>query len=144
MFPLISHPPLPTPAAAARSAVIFPPSGTPYSGGAFTFDILLPADYPHKPPKVQFLTTGGGRVRFNPNLYADGKVCLSLLGTWAGPSWDPAKSTLLQVLVRAGGVARGAGETKLKWRAGAFHSVYLVGSRSFSFEGPGRAGAIRC
>lgn len=28
-----------------------------------------------------------------------GKVCLSLLGTWAGPGWQPGKSTLLQVLV---------------------------------------------
>lgn len=28
-----------------------------------------------------------------------GKVCLSLLGTWKGPSWDPKSSTLLQVLV---------------------------------------------
>ena len=27
----------------------------------------------------------GGKVRFNPNLYNDGKVCLSILGTWAGP-----------------------------------------------------------
>ena len=31
--------------------------------------------------------------RFNPNLYADGKVCLSLLGTWHGgdatEKWDP-------------------------------------------------------
>ena len=25
------------------------------------------------------------------------KVCLSLLGTWAGPGWDPATSTILQV-----------------------------------------------
>ncbi|KAJ1381839.1 ubiquitin-conjugating enzyme/RWD-like protein, partial [Ochromonadaceae sp. CCMP2298] len=37
--------------------------------------------------------------RFNPNLYNCGKVCLSLLGTWAGPSWDPSVSTLLQVLI---------------------------------------------
>ena len=28
-------------------------------------------------------------MRFNPNLYANGKVCLSILGTWAGPSWAP-------------------------------------------------------
>jgi ubiquitin-protein ligase len=28
-----------------------------------------------------------------------GKVCLSLLGTWSGPGWDPKRSTLLQVLV---------------------------------------------
>jgi hypothetical protein len=54
-------------------------------------------DYPQKPPKVQFLTTGGGTVRFNPNLYESGRVCLSLLGTWDGPSWDPGTSTLLQV-----------------------------------------------
>jgi hypothetical protein len=49
----------------------------------FTFDLYLPPQYPDVPPKVQFLTTGGGHVRFNPNLYSDGKVCLSILGTWA-------------------------------------------------------------
>jgi ubiquitin-protein ligase len=51
---------------------------------------------------VNIVTTGGGRVRFNPNLYAAGKVCLSLLGTWHGGAacegWTAA-STLLQVLV---------------------------------------------
>ena len=44
-----------------------------------------------------------GTVRFNPNLYNDGKVCLSLLGTWHGGSadekWDASRSTLYQVLV---------------------------------------------
>ena len=58
------------------------PEGTPYSGGAFVFDVYFPSGYPEKPPMVNMDTTGGGRVRFNPNLYADGKVCLSLLGTW--------------------------------------------------------------
>ena len=80
-------------------AMIVPHVDTPYGNGVFIFDILLPADYPSVPPKVQLLTTGGGRVRFNPNLYAEGKVCLSLLGTWKGPSWDPETSTLLQVLI---------------------------------------------
>ncbi len=32
--------------------------------GAFLFDILLPPEYPDKPPSVQFLTTGNGTVRF--------------------------------------------------------------------------------
>ena len=41
--------------------------------------------YPEVPPKVQLITTGMGAVRFNPNLYNCGKVCLSLLGTWQGP-----------------------------------------------------------
>ena len=38
------------------------------------------------------MTTGNGTVRFNPNLYNSGKVCLSLLGTWRGEqgeSWNP-------------------------------------------------------
>jgi ubiquitin-protein ligase len=39
--------------------------------GLFAFDVLLPADYPASPPKVLALTTGGGTVRFNPNLYAN-------------------------------------------------------------------------
>ncbi|KAF5838822.1 ubiquitin-conjugating enzyme/RWD-like protein [Dunaliella salina] len=76
-----------------------PSPETPYGCGCFVFDVLLPAEYPQLPPKVQFLTTGGGRVRFNPNLYENGKVCLSLLGTWSGPSWHPDTSTLLQVLL---------------------------------------------
>ncbi|CAM9228936.1 unnamed protein product, partial [Ectocarpus sp. 13 AM-2016] len=80
-------------------AMVTGPKGTPYECGCFEFDILLPPDYPNSPPKVHFLTTGSGRVRFNPNLYQTGKVCLSLLGTWAGPGWNPKTSTLLQVLI---------------------------------------------
>ena len=78
--------------------LIFGPEDTPYANGCFLFDLLL-NDYPRKAPKCQFLTTGGGRYRFNPNLYASGKVCLSLLGTWAGPSWQPNESTLYQLLI---------------------------------------------
>ena len=54
------------------------------------------------PPLVNLCTTGNGTVRFNPNLYNCGKVCLSLLGTWSGEqgeNWNPQTSTLLQVLV---------------------------------------------
>lgn len=79
-------------------ACVLGPEDTPYECGVFLFDIFLPPNYPESPPKFKLLTTGGGKVRFNPNLYANGKVCLSLLGTWSGPSWTPA-STLLQVLV---------------------------------------------
>lgn len=75
------------------------PDDTPYANGCFMFDISMPANYPTSNPKVQFLTTGGGRIRFNPNLYNCGKVCLSLLGTWAGPGWVSGQSTLLQVLI---------------------------------------------
>ncbi|KAL7542465.1 hypothetical protein ACHAXR_011803 [Thalassiosira sp. AJA248-18] len=83
------------------------PGPTPYSGGLFTFDIYIPNDYPHSNPKVQLLTTGEGRLRFGPNLYADGKVCLSLLGTWAGPKWNPKHSSLYQVLISIQGLILG-------------------------------------
>lgn len=66
-------------------ACIIGPEETPYENGLFMFDILLPPDYPFSPPKCQSMTTGNNTFRFNPNLYADGKVCLSLLGTWSGP-----------------------------------------------------------
>jgi ubiquitin-protein ligase len=79
------------------------PEETPYANGCFLFDIGM-ANYPKKAPSVKFLTTGHGRVRFNPNLYNCGKVCLSLLGTWSGPGWQANQSTLLQVLVSIQGL----------------------------------------
>jgi hypothetical protein len=42
--------------------------------------------------------TGSGSVRFNPNLYNCGKVCLSLLGTWSGEKWNPEVSSMSQVI----------------------------------------------
>jgi ubiquitin-protein ligase len=80
-------------------ALIIGPEGTPYENGCYEFDIYLPPTYPNVSPSVKLITTGQGTVRFNPNLYKDGKVCLSLLGTWDGPGWIPGESTLLQVLM---------------------------------------------
>ena len=82
-------------------ALIIPADETPYADGCFIFDIFIPETYPKVPPTVKIITTGNGSVRFNPNLYACGKVCLSLLGTWRGSaseSWNE-NSTLLQVLI---------------------------------------------
>ena len=76
------------------------PKDTPYENGLFEFHIYLPSDYPSSPPQVLLKTTGNGSVRFNPNLYSNGKVCLSLLGTWSGTSgesWNKNTSSLLQV-----------------------------------------------
>ena len=78
------------------------PDDTPYEGGCFVFDMGFPPSYPNIPPKMGLRTTGEGNARFNPNLYQNGKVCLSLLGTWGGAQgeqWDRDSSTLLQVLV---------------------------------------------
>ena len=84
------------------TAIIFGSKDTPYSGGAFTFDIQFGSNYPQQPPHVAITSTGHGTVRFNPNLYSTGKVCLSLLGTWRGTqgeNWNPQISTAYQVLI---------------------------------------------
>ncbi|GIL47684.1 hypothetical protein Vafri_4440 [Volvox africanus] len=84
-------------------AVITGPEGTPYEGGLFVFDIFCPAGYPNDPPVMMVYNTGGGKARYNPNLYADGKVCLSLLGTYnsghTSEKWNPALSSIYQVLL---------------------------------------------
>jgi ubiquitin-conjugating enzyme E2 Z len=67
-------------------ALIIGPPDTPYENGFYFFNIDFPNDYPFSPPKVKFLTYEAG-IRFNPNLYTNGKVCLSILGTWSGPGW---------------------------------------------------------
>ena len=62
----------------------------PYEGGFYVFDITIPNEYPHFPPKVKFLTFLQTSINCNPNLYGDiGKVCLSILGNYHGPSWAP-------------------------------------------------------
>lgn len=56
--------------------------------------MLTILEYPTTAPDVKARTTNGGRCRFNPNIYACGKVCLSILGTWqAQPSeeWSSAQ-----------------------------------------------------
>ncbi|KIY34108.1 ubiquitin-conjugating enzyme family protein [Cryptococcus gattii E566] len=80
-------------------AMIIGPEGTPYENGCLLFDIFLPLEYNQRCPLVKYMTTNGGKWRYNPNLYSDGKVCLSLLGTWQGPGWIAGQSTLLQVLI---------------------------------------------
>ena len=84
------------------SFMIVGPKDTPYHNGLFEFHAYFPDNYPQVVPQVLLHTTGNDTVRFNPNLYANGKVCLSLLGTWsgqAGESWIPNLSSFIQVIV---------------------------------------------
>ena len=70
-----------------QHALIIGPKDTPYFGGFFFFEIIYPENYPTNSPQVTLLTIEKN-VRFNPNLYECGKVCLSILGTWSGPAWS--------------------------------------------------------
>jgi ubiquitin-conjugating enzyme E2 Z len=59
-----------------------------YCFGTTVICSQFPEDYPSSAPHIVFCTTNGGKTRFNPNLYSDGKVCLSILGTWRGESGE--------------------------------------------------------
>jgi ubiquitin-protein ligase len=88
-------------------ALLIGTSDTPYEKGFYFFKFTYPDTYPMQPPLAKYCTQGKlinpqtnqpYSVRFNPNLYTCGKVCLSMLNTWAGPGWVPT-NTMMNVLV---------------------------------------------
>ena len=57
------------------------PEETPYQGGKFVLALQFPAQYPFKPPKLNFVTTV-----YHPSVQtASGEVCGAVLGQW-GPT----------------------------------------------------------
>lgn len=87
--------------------LIIGPLDTPYEHAPFLIDLHLGANFPHEPPTAHFHSWTSGLGRINPNLYEEGKICLSLLGTWPGKSetegWSE-KATILQLLVSLQGL----------------------------------------
>ncbi len=72
-------------------AMIFGPGDTPYEYGVYFFNFFFPNNYPFSPPTLKYLTNDG-YTRFNPNLYRNGKVCLSVLNTWRGEQWTSCQT----------------------------------------------------
>ncbi|KAH8695490.1 hypothetical protein BGW36DRAFT_203031 [Talaromyces proteolyticus] len=83
--------------------LIIGPEGTPYEYAPHVVDFHFDKNFPNQPPNAFFHSWTNSMGRINPNLYEDGKICLSILGTWSGKNademWSPSKSTLLQILV---------------------------------------------
>lgn len=78
--------------------MIIGPKDTPYEYGYYFFKIKITLEYPFEPPQVTFIVNSN--IRFNPNLYTCGKVCVSILNTWSGPQWSSClnlKSILLSL-----------------------------------------------
>jgi len=72
----------------------------PYEFCQFLFHISFSDDYPMSPPIIKFCSSDG-RTRLNPNLYIEGKVCLSILGTWSGDPWTSVmtiKTVILSIM----------------------------------------------
>ena len=73
-------------------AMIIGPEDSPYENGVLFFDIFFPQNYPFSPPNIKYYSRS--KYRIHPNLYVGksydnflGKVCLSVINTWAGPKW---------------------------------------------------------
>ncbi|TRX93332.1 hypothetical protein FHL15_005911 [Xylaria flabelliformis] len=68
------------------------PPGTPYEGGKYIVDVVIPIEYPFRPPIMKFDT----KV-WHPNISSQtGAICLDTLST----AWSPVltiKSTLLSL-----------------------------------------------
>lgn len=78
-------------------ALVIGPVDSVYEGGLFIFNIKFPETYPHSPPKIEFITPKYcpiNSMRMHPNLYACGKVCLSLINTWGSNEWSACYSTI--------------------------------------------------
>lgn len=86
------------------SVMIEGPTKTPYEDGVFLFDIQLGNDYPTEPPNCHYISYCHDRL--NPNLYEEGRVCVSLLGTWTGKGTEKwgTNSSLLQLIVSIQGL----------------------------------------
>ena len=118
--------------------LIVGPVDTPYEFAPFLIDMRLPSDYPQNPPEAHFHSWTSAHGPVNPNLYENGKICLSLLGTWhadeRNENWSPSRSTVLQVLVSILGLVLVKepyyNEAGFEVRAGSADS--LVPSRLYS------------
>ena len=78
-------------------ALIFGPENTPYQYGNYLFTFEFPTSYPYNPPTLTF-ENRYDNIRFHPNLYRSGKVCISILNTWNGEKWS-ACQTIRSVLL---------------------------------------------
>jgi ubiquitin-conjugating enzyme E2 Z len=78
-------------------AMIVGPKNTPYENGYYFFEFKYPCNYPFSPPEVKYYTNDDLN-RFNPNLYKNGKVCISILNTWHGEQWTGCQ-TITSVLL---------------------------------------------
>ncbi|KAJ3185468.1 ubiquitin-conjugating enzyme E2 G1 [Geranomyces variabilis] len=62
--------------------MIVGPEGTLYEGGFFKARLSFPSSYPQAPPTMRFVTD-----MWHPNVYEDGRVCISILHEPGEDQW---------------------------------------------------------
>lgn len=77
------------------NVLLIGPPDSPFEGGIFKCQFKFPQNYPNKAPEFKFIT-----FLFHPNIYNDGKVCISILhdgkDEWGyehiSERWNPSHS----------------------------------------------------
>merc|ERR1719463_1019401 len=59
------------------------PPGSPFEGGVFALNVIIPSDYPFKPPQVTFETPV-----YHCNVNDSGKICIDIMYD----KWNPSLS----------------------------------------------------
>ena len=67
------------------TGILYGPVDTPYDGGKFKLDIVIPEAYPNKPPIIKFIN----KV-FHPNIDLSGQICLNILRSPPNGDWKPS------------------------------------------------------
>jgi len=82
--------------------IIMGPGDTYFEGGYFKARLDFPMDYPHRPPKMRFISK-----MWHPNIHTNGSVCISILHEpgddtfgyeQAGERWSPIQTVETIVL----------------------------------------------
>ncbi|KAF8203179.1 hypothetical protein BJ912DRAFT_943109 [Pholiota molesta] len=85
-------------------SLIIGPENTPYQDAPFVIDWMLDSNFPYSPPIAHFLSWT-----------MEGKVCLSILGTWSGEKSESGAFVSIQglVLVKEPGTEEGTVNSRL-------------------------------
>jgi ubiquitin-conjugating enzyme E2 Z len=106
--------------------MFFGPKDSLFQNGIFLFEFLIPDNYPFDVPKVTFLTGGFVNGRIHPNLYKEGKVCLSILNTWGNNEWSPLL-TIEKVILTIKGILDNnpiSHEPRFENKNDAYYNIY--------------------
>jgi len=77
-------------------ALIEGPSGSPFEGGVFALNVMIPDNYPFSPPRITFETP-----IYHCNVNDSGKICLDILqGSWSPSCSVPKCLEAIRIMMK--------------------------------------------